>query len=140
MHHDLSLLIAIGFYIAAALLLYRSISRQTTSLRTASIACSFAGVVFHLVAQMQHWHLATAPDVSLLNLLSLCALVIVMMLCSSVFSKNSLYDASLVALPLTALVLVLEWAIPARPLLLTNTSVGTTVQVSLFNSMLMVFL
>lgn len=129
MYHDFSLLLATTLYAAAASLLYRSIQRQSTPLRTGSIICACAGAALHLFAQLQHWNLSTVPDVSLLNLLSLCALVIVIMLCSSLLSKNSLYDASLVALPLAAGVLILEWSIPVKSLLLTETSTGTVAHI-----------
>jgi ABC-type uncharacterized transport system permease subunit len=58
--------------------------------------------------------------------MSLCALVIVLMLCASVFSANSLYDASIVVLPMTVVVLALEWSIPSQGLHLENYSAGTS--------------
>jgi ABC-type uncharacterized transport system permease subunit len=63
------------------------------------------------------------------NLLSLCALVIVLMLCISVFARNSLYDASLVVLPLTVAILMLEWLVPSPSLVLTDTSFGADLHV-----------
>jgi ABC-type uncharacterized transport system permease subunit len=126
MHHDLSLLIAIGLYFLAAAFLYFSIARQSQAWRSVSIISCFAGAIAHVLAQSVHWFYQLTPDVSILNLLSLCALVIVLMLCSSVFSRNSLYDASLVALPLSIIILAMEWLFPAQGLLLDNTSTGTS--------------
>jgi ABC-type uncharacterized transport system permease subunit len=129
MYHDASLLIAIGLYLAATLLLYRSILRQARSWRNASVACAFAGAAAHAAAQLEHWLIAGLPDVGFLNLLSLCALVIVLMLCFSVLARDSLYDASLVALPLAVVALVLEWAVPSPGLLVEITSTGTAVHI-----------
>jgi len=129
MYHDFSLILAILFYLSATVTLAVSISRQALVWRTVSVICAFAGGTAHSIAQLQHWHLFAVPDVGLLNLLSLCVLVGVFILCISVFSKNSLYDASLVALPLAAVVLILEWAIPMRSFLLTDVSAGTTVHI-----------
>jgi len=129
MYHDFSLLIAIGLYSLAALFLYLAIDHQKGKWRLFSIISCFAGAATHAWAQSGHWAHWAAPDVSLLNLLSLCALVIVLLLCGSVLTRNSLYDASLVALPLTVVVLVLEWALPARSLLLNDLSPGTTLHI-----------
>lgn len=126
MYHNYSLLTAICLYTLAAVFLYFSITWQSRNWRLASIISCFAGAAAHSVAQSQHWLGLAAPDVSLLNLLSLCALVIVLMLCSSVFNRDSLYDASLVVLPLTVVVLIMEWTLPVQGLLLNDTSVGIT--------------
>ena len=129
MHHDVLLIIAMGLYLAATMLLYRSIVRRAGYWRGASLGAAVAGTVFHAAAQMQHWHVAGLPDVGFLNILSLCALVIVVMLCLSVLTRDSLYDASLVALPLGILVLVLEWALPSERLLVEISSTGTAVHI-----------
>src|SRR5690606_28018420 len=68
-------------------------------------------------------------DVSLLSLMSLCALVIVILLSFSVFARDSLFDAGLVALPLAALVLLFEWLLPVRSIPLDHASSGTTVHI-----------
>jgi ABC-type uncharacterized transport system permease subunit len=94
-----------------------------------SIVSCFAGAAAHALAQSEHWVLLTRPDVSIQNLLSLCALVIVLLLCISVLTRSPLYDASLVALPVAVAVLVLEWLVPAPSLLLNETSTGTTLHI-----------
>lgn len=129
MQHDTSLLIAIGLYLAAAVFLYRSIIRQARNWRRVSIVCAFAGAAVHAAAQWNHWRIDGLPDVGFLNLLSLCALVIVILLCLSVLARNSVYDASLVALPLAAVVLVLEWSLPPDRLLVETISTGTALHI-----------
>ena len=129
MYHDYSILFAIGLYLLASICLYISITRQSRRWRFASIISCFAGAATHALSQSEHWLALAMPDVSLLNLLSLCALVIVLLLCISVFSRNSLYDASLVALPLTVAVLAMEWLIPSQSLLLNDTSAGTSTHI-----------
>jgi len=129
MYHDLSLLIALVFYVLAATCLYVSIIRQAKGWRLASIIACFAGAAVHVLAQSKHWSMLALPDVSLQNLLSLCALVIVLMVCASVFTRNPLYDASLVILPLTVTILAIEWLVPSHSLLLNDTSVGTSLHI-----------
>jgi ABC-type uncharacterized transport system permease subunit len=129
MYHDVSTVFAIGLYFLAAAFLYLSIGKRSKGWRKVSITCCFGGAVLHAYAQSEHWLALAAPDVSLQSLLSLCALVIVLMLCSSVFSRNSLYDASLVALPLAVVVLSLEWLIPSQSLLLNDMSTGVSTHI-----------
>jgi ABC-type uncharacterized transport system permease subunit len=129
MVHDPSILTAVGLYLVAAVCVWFSIGRQSRRWRRISIISCFAGASAHALAQSEHWLTLTTPDVSLQNLLSLCALVIVLMLCISVFARNSLYDASLVVLPLTVAILMLEWLVPSPSLVLTDTSFGADLHV-----------
>lgn len=129
MYHDVNLLIASAFYLVAAALLFRSIAGRAHGWRVASVAAAFAGVVVHAATLLQYWRSAGLPDVGFLNLLSLCALVIVVMLCASVITRDSLYDAGLVALPLAVVVLALEWALPSQSLFVEITSAGTAVHI-----------
>jgi len=129
MYHNTSILLAIVFYLLATVFLFISITRNQATWRNTSIAFCFAGVALHALAQTQHWYSLATPDVSLPNLLSLCSLVIVLMLCSTVFNRNSLYDASLVALPLALIILVFELLIPTRSILLDHASSGTRIHV-----------
>lgn len=126
MYHDSSLLAALGLYIVALTLLYVSIRNQSKAWWLASVTVCFLGVAFHGFIQAGHWISTEGAAVGILDLLSLCALVIMLMLCISVFSSNSLYDASIVALPLTIVMLALDWFIPSQGLLLENFSTGTT--------------
>ena len=129
MYHDLSLVLALGFYVLAAGLLFLSITRPPARWRQISVVSCFLGIGFHLIAQSAHWLNLAVPDVSLLNLLSLCSLVIAVLLCASTFSRNSLYDAGLVALPLTVGVLIAELTLPAQVLPLDDTSSGVTLHI-----------
>ncbi|MSQ99290.1 MAG: hypothetical protein EXR85_08380 [Xanthomonadales bacterium] len=126
MYHDSSLLAATGLYILAATLLYVSIRNQSRAWWLASVAVCFLGATVHGFNQYQHWMGSAATEVGILNLLSLCALVIVLMLCTSVFSSDPLYDASIIALPLTIVVLALEWSVPSNGLLPESFSAGAS--------------
>ncbi|HMB61318.1 MAG TPA: cytochrome c biogenesis protein CcsA [Xanthomonadales bacterium] len=129
MYHDAIIFSAIGFYILATVFLFVSNTQQSNSWRTVSIISCFVGLVCHALAQTMHWYSEASPDISLLSLLSLCSLVVVLMLCSTVFSRNSLYDASLVALPLALIMLALEEIIPSQNLLLHRVNTGTTLHI-----------
>ncbi len=129
MYHDLSLLTAMGLYFLATVLLYLSMSRQLGIWRQAAIACTFTGAVFHTLAFWHHWGGGEQADVSMLSLMSLCALVIVLLLSFSVLARDSLFDAGLVALPLTIVVLAIEWLIPVQSIPLDHSSIGTSVHI-----------
>ena len=126
MYHQFSLIFAICAYTLAGGLLYIAIPRQSAGLRRSSIVAAFAGVIAHAIAQSHHWGASPALDVSLLNLRSLCAMIIVLMICVSVFSKDTLYDASLVALPVAVIILAVERSIPVDALQLDQVSAGTS--------------
>ncbi len=129
MYHDLGLLIAIGLYLLATVFLYLSINRQAHGWRRTAIASTFAGAAVHCFAFWQHWVISGQADVSLLSLMSLCALVVVLLLSFSVFARNNLFDAGLVALPLTILILLIEWLLPSQNITLDHASAGTTVHI-----------
>ncbi len=126
MYHDSSLLIAISLYILALVLLYVSIRNQSRRLWLASVTLCFLGVAVHGFTQTGHWISTAVAEVGILDLLSLCSFVIMLMLCLSIFSSSPLYDASVIALPLAIVTLALEWSIPSQGLLLENLSTGTS--------------
>jgi ABC-type uncharacterized transport system permease subunit len=59
--------------------------------------------------------------------LSLCALVIILLLLASTATRKQLYAAGLIALPIAAGVLLLEWILPPHSIPLKDASTGTTV-------------
>ncbi|NNJ64876.1 MAG: cytochrome c biogenesis protein CcsA [Xanthomonadales bacterium] len=129
MTHDLPLILAALFYLGAAALLYQSISKRSRKWQTVSEGFAIAGVLLHLGVQFNHWFVEAVPDVSLPHLMSLCALVIMILLITSSFSRKALYSAGLVALPIAAGVLLLEWILPQNPIPLGETSTGVTVHI-----------
>jgi ABC-type uncharacterized transport system permease subunit len=127
MTHDIPLILAIVFYMAAAGLLYNSIRHRSAGWRKLSLGFAFAGVLFHAGVQINHWFLGQQMDVSLPHLMSLCALVIMLLLISSAFTRSTLYDAGLVALPIAVAVLLLEWILPHNVMPLKEVSAGIAV-------------
>lgn len=127
MAHDLPLILAAIFYVVAAILLYKSIGTPLAVWRRTSFGFALAGVLFHALEQVSHWLGSEAPDVSLPHLLSLCALAIILLLISSTFTRDKLYDAGLVALPIAVGILLLEWILPQEAILLSEPSTGSTV-------------
>jgi ABC-type uncharacterized transport system permease subunit len=118
--HEKFLLITASCYLVAMILLYIAVAERSSSKRMLAAGVTLLGVFFHTWAQSQHWATPTSPQVSLLNIMSLCALVTVAIpLCTLPF-KNSLFDASLVALPLSVLIVFAEAAISAPVLEITK--------------------
>ena len=87
-----------------------------TMLNFGPLAVPFAfavlGTFLHAGVQYSHWFGQAVPDVSLPHLLSLCALVVMLLLITSTFTRPALYTAGLVALPIATGVLLLEWILP----------------------------
>ncbi len=127
MNHDLSLTLAAIFYIVAAVLLYRSIRIPHAGWRRTSFAFALAGALFHTIAQASHWFGSATPNVNLSHLGSLCALVVILLLIGSTFTRSTLYDAGLVALPIAAGVAMLERVLPQNVIPMTELSTGITV-------------
>lgn len=129
MAHDFPLMLAAVLYLIAAALLYRSMHERATGSRTVSLTLAIAGALIHAGVQYHHWFLEAVPNVSLPHLLSLCALMVIVLLIASTFVRRELYAAGLVALPVAAAVLLLEWVLPEEVIPLGRASAGTAVHI-----------
>lgn len=127
--HDKLLLVTAACYLLAVILLYLAVAEGSHSKRLLAAGVTLLGVLLHVWAQTQHWLIPSSPHVSLLNVLSLCALVTVAIPLSTLPLRNSLFDASLVALPLSVLILIAEGTINAPVLEITQGSVDITVHI-----------
>jgi len=127
MSHEFPLVLAAACYLVAVVLLYGSIRKRSTGWRNTSFAFAIAGTLFHAADQYNHWFGRNVPDVGLPHLLSLCALVVMILLITSTLTRKELYAAGLVALPITAAVLLLEWILPHGEMPLGDASVGVAV-------------
>lgn len=120
--HDVFLLAAAACYLLAAGLLYRNLLGREVKVSRAPAVIAAAGVVLHAAAQAQHWFLHTPVQLSFLNVMSLCALVVVVLLLLAAVTPNRLFAAGLIALPMAGVLLLAEWAIPAPGNILQNAS------------------
>jgi ABC-type uncharacterized transport system permease subunit len=127
MSHDILLILAAACYLVAAPLLYGSIRKQSTVWRNASLAFAIVGILAHATAQYGHWFGNQVPDVGLSHLLSLCALVVMLLLITPTITRPALYAAGLVALPIAAGVMLLEWVLPPGNLPLNEASPGIAI-------------
>ena len=127
--HDKILLITASCYLLAVILLYVAITGRSSSQRLLAAGFTLLGVVLHTWAEAQHWFVPAAPHISLLNVMSLCALVTVAIPLATYPFKNSLFDASLVALPISVVILIGEGLIYAPALEITQTSAGMKVHI-----------
>lgn len=127
--HDKILFITAGCYLAAVILLYMAVAERSSLKRTFAAAITLVGVVLHIWAQSQHWVIPTSPQVSLLNILSLCALATVAIPLCTFPLRDSLFDASLVALPMSVIILVAEGMITAPVLEITRQSAHITAHI-----------
>ncbi|NOR20849.1 MAG: hypothetical protein GQ538_12265 [Xanthomonadales bacterium] len=127
--HDKILLITAAFYLAAVIFLYLAVAENSSGKRTLAAVITLLGVFLHSWAETQHWIIPATPQISVLNVLSLCALVIVAIPLGTFPLRNNLFDASLIALPLSVLVLVAEGTIAAPVLEISRGPMGITVHI-----------
>jgi len=127
--HDKILLITAACYLVAVILLYVAVAERSRTKRMLAAGITLLGVLLHIWAQSHHWVIPTSPNVSLLNILSLCALVTVAIPLATFPLRNSLFDASLVALPLSVLILIAEGTLTAPALEISHTTAHTTAHI-----------
>ena len=127
--HDKILLITATCYLVAVILLYVAVAERSRTKRMLAAGITLLGVLLHIWAQSHHWVIPTSPNVSLLNILSLCALVTVAIPLATFPLRNSLFDASLVALPLSVLILIAEGTLTAPALEISHTTAHTTAHI-----------
>ena len=126
MHDLFSLSAAALLPSVAAAMLYRTLVRSTEASRMPAGWLAVLGVLLHSIAQYQHWASDGPIEVSLLNVMSLSALVVTTILVLSTALRQSLFDAGLIALPLAAWLLLIEWAVPAPGSLFDESSTGAS--------------
>ena len=127
--HDKILLITAACYLSAVILLYAAVAQGSSQKRTIAAVFTFSGVMLHIWAEVQHWLIPASPQVSLLNVLSLCALVTVSIPLVTLPMRKNLFDASLVALPLAVLILLGESMLDAPTIGITKGSTGITTHI-----------
>lgn len=127
--HDKILLITAACYLVAVIVLYLAVVELSARKRIFAAVITLLGVLLHAWAEAQHWLVPATPHVSLLNVMSLCALATVAIPLSTYPMKNSLFDASLAALPISVLILVGEGLIQAPVLGITEQSAGMVVHI-----------
>ena len=120
--HDKILLVTAALYLVAVIVLYVAVAEHSRVKRMLAAGITLLGVLLHFWAESHHWVIPTSPHVSLLNILSLCALVTVAIPLATFPMRNSLFDASLVALPLSVMILLAEGTITAPVLEISHTT------------------
>ncbi len=127
--HDKILMITSVFYLSAVIFLYAAVAQGSGRKRTIAIVSTIVGVLFQTWAEAQHWLIPSSPHVSLLNVLSLSALVTVAIPLGTLPLRKNLFDASLVTLPLAVLILIAEIILKAPELEITQGSLDITVHI-----------
>jgi ABC-type uncharacterized transport system permease subunit len=127
--HDKILLMTAACYLVAFSVLYLAVAQRSSGKRLLAAIITLVGVIVHLWAESGHWVTPTTPHVSLLNILSLCALVSVAIPLFTYPLRNSLFDASLVVLPISVLILIAEGTFVAPVIEITRTSAHITAHI-----------
>jgi ABC-type uncharacterized transport system permease subunit len=127
--HDNILLISAACYLAAVYFLYSAVIKNSDSNRKLAATVTLLGVVVHTWAEAQHWLVPVSPHVSVLNVLSLCALASVAIALCTIPLRNNLFDAGLVVLPISVVILLMEWVFDTPVLEIAEVSAGMTVHI-----------
>lgn len=127
--HDIVLLAAAACYTGAVVLLCRCVPENDRPRRRLAVTLTGLGLLAHLVAQAMHWLAGPPPDVDVVSLLSLSALIVVALLVSERPTRNPMFEAALVALPIAGAVLVAELLLDERPSVLAGTDARTSVHI-----------
>jgi ABC-type uncharacterized transport system permease subunit len=127
--HDKILLMTAACYLLAVIFLYLAVAEHSDRKRAIAAGITLIGVLLHSWAEGQHWLVPASPQISVLNVLSLCALVTVAIPLGTYPLRNSLFDASLIVLPLSVVVLVAEGTMAAPVLELSHVPLGMTVHI-----------
>lgn len=127
--HDKILLITAACYLVAVILLYVGVAHGSGRKHTLAAVLTFAGVLLHGWAQTQHWFAMPTPQLSLLNVLSLCAWVTVAVPLLTLPFKNNIFDASMVTLPLAIVIVLAEAMLQTPSLGITTGSFDITVHI-----------
>ena len=127
--HDILLLLAALGYMGAAIMLHFSVLKESQPFSKGSVFLVCLGAAFHAAAQYHHWVPLGAQELSVLNVLSLCALVVVLLLVASLRMTEPVYHAGLVILPIAIAALLLEWGISAPGNLISTESPGLSVHI-----------
>lgn len=101
--------VSAALYVAATALLYRSTSGSARRGRGLAIGLILAAAVLHAVIQFNTWLARPASEIDLPTVLSLCALVVVLLLVLSLAGKNAVLESGLIALPIAAAAVLLNW-------------------------------
>ncbi len=108
--HDVLLLTTALSYLTAVTLLFLSVLQSQPAKHRLAYAITCIGLLLHMAAQYQHWA-PRGTEANVLNVMSMCAFVVVFLLVVSVPLRKPLFEAGLVALPIATIVLIAEWSI-----------------------------
>ena len=127
--HDSLLAVALLAYMTGFVLLYMAIRAPGAQFKNIAVGTTLLGAVLHAASQYHLWLLNSPRVINILDVLSLCALTIVLLLLCSLAFRKSLFDAAFVALPLAAVSVALEWLFEAPANVLTGGSAGMNIHI-----------
>ena len=113
--HDLVLLAAAACYAGAVAMLCRCVPHDDRPKRRLAVILTAIGLLAHLAAQGMHWLAGPPPEVDVTSLLSLSALIVVALLMAERPTRNPMFEAAIVALPIAGAFIVAELLLERRP-------------------------
>ena len=127
--HDYLLLATALCYLGAVTMLYLSVLHSAAAKKKLAVSLACSGLALHAAAEYGHWFSAGVAEVNILNMLSLCGLVVVALLVLSIPLRKPLFEAGLVVLPIATVVLIAEWAIEAPGRLVPEAAADITLHI-----------
>ena len=116
-------------YAGAGILLYLGMLHDKSKWKDFAIYLVVAGLLAHTVVLARYGLGGGSVDVNAMHILSACSWFMVLSLVGSRFLNHPLVDSGLIAFPLTALIVLLDFLLPVTSMPLENMSAGTRVHV-----------
>ena len=122
-------ILAVVAYTGGGILLYQGLLQDNRKWKNYAIYLVAAGLVAHAGLLAGFWLGDGTVDVSATHILSACSWFMVLSLVGSRFFEHPLVDSGLIAFPLTALIVLLDFLLPQTSMPLETMSQGTRIHV-----------
>lgn len=106
-------LLAAALYLGATFALLQTLREGASSGRNMALLLAGTAAIVHAVLEYHRWAGRPLAEIDVIAALSLCALVVVGLWATTLTRADAVVESGLFALPIAALVNLLEWFIPA---------------------------
>lgn len=108
-------LLAAALYAGATFVLFRAVRVRTGAGRSLALGLVALAAVLHALLEYNTWTGRPLASIDVISTLSLCALVVVVLWASTLLRADAVVESGVLALPIAALVNLLDGLLPARP-------------------------
>lgn len=106
-------LLAAALYAGATIALVQALREEASTDRNLALLLAGLAAIVHAVLEYHRWAGRPLADIDVITALSLCALVVVALWATTLTRADAVIESGLFALPIAALINLLEWFLPA---------------------------